>query len=258
MPKNFSPGPCQDEDLKVSLFRFVDVLPNLPDAASVVEHVQEYFEPLEGSIPELLRKGMGINPNSFTSRIVAKAIRRQVRFISQRFIVGENAQEALPMLRKIRKRGLAFTVDLVGEATVSEVEAKDYFDRYIELLEKLAEETPDWKESSPLIANHKSDKSPINISVKLSALYSQARPLASEKSIEILSERLSSIFRKAKLLGAFVYVDMEDCSLTSITLETFKRTLDQEEFKDFADAGNCPAGLSQKDCCGPGGPAGLA
>jgi RHH-type proline utilization regulon transcriptional repressor/proline dehydrogenase/delta 1-pyrroline-5-carboxylate dehydrogenase len=227
----------QDEALKVSLFRFVDVLPNLPDSASIVRHVQEYFGHLEGSIPDILRKAMNISPNSLTAKLAAPAIKKQVRFVSQRFIVGEDPKKAVPALRKIRKRGLAFTVDLVGEAAVSGAEARAYADRYLELLDRLAAECPKWKESAPLVANHRCEDTPINISVKLSALYSQAKAVSTDYSIDVLSERLAEILGRAKEIGAFVYVDMEDCALTEITLKTFRKTLERPEFRDYPRCG---------------------
>src|SRR5690606_32921838 len=50
-----------DEEVKVSLFRFVDVLPSLPDSAAVIRHVQEYFHPLKGKLPDLLLKALNLS-----------------------------------------------------------------------------------------------------------------------------------------------------------------------------------------------------
>ena len=61
----------QDEALKVSLFRFVDVLPTLPDAASVIRHVQEYFGPVRDRIPEPFRLALSLSPTSLTARPAA-------------------------------------------------------------------------------------------------------------------------------------------------------------------------------------------
>src|SRR5690606_31424413 len=154
-------------------------------------HVQEYFLPLEGRIPEIARKATGISPTSLTAKVAAAAIKKQVKMIAERFIVGETATAALPAMRKIRKRGMAFTVDLVGEAAVSEEESASYLARYQDLLEVLARESPRWPEAAPLVQGHPFEQTPINISVKLSALYSQTRPVATEHCVGILTERLA-------------------------------------------------------------------
>ncbi len=227
----------RDEEVKVSLFRFVDVLPNLVSSAAVIGHVQEYFEPIRDKIPGFLQKGLSISPSSLTSAVVAKAIRKQVRFVADRFIVGETPEKALSALKKIRKQKMAFTVDLVGEATVSDIEGRAYVERYLALLDCIAEAMPNWAERQPVVANHRSEVAPNNISVKLSALYSQLKPISFERNVAELSLRLSEILRKAKSVGAFVYVDMEDSAMVSETLATFKQVLEQPEFRDYPHCG---------------------
>lgn len=227
----------EDEDFKTSLFRFVDVLPALRSSAEVVRHAQEYFESAQHRIPGLLKWGLNVDPQSITAKVAAQFIRSQVRSMAEQFILGETPKAALKPLRKIRKNGLAFTVDLVGEACVSEHEAEIYLQRYLELLDTLAAEVPQWPESAPLIQGHPGEKTPINISVKLSALYSQAKAVNTERSIAILVERSAEILRKAKSVGAFVYFDMEDTSFTDIAIGTFKGVLSLPGFKDFDGAG---------------------
>ena len=227
----------QDEALKVSLFRFVDVLPSLPNAGATIRHVQEYFEPLRGQLPGLLQRGLDVGTSSFTAKLVAPVIRKQISFIAERFIVGESPEKALRTLRGIRKDGMAYTVDLLGEATVSEDESVVYKERYLELLRVLSAAVPSWRESAPLIQGHRGEQTPINISVKLSALYSQAKAVSTEHSIAVFADRLSEILAEAKRVGAFVYVDMEDCSLTSITLRAFKSALMRPEFKNYERCG---------------------
>ncbi len=227
----------QDEELKVSLFRFVDVLPSLPDARSTIRHVQEYFEPLRGKIPNLMQHGLDVGTSSVTAKLVAPVIRKQISFIAERFIVGETPERALRRLRHIRKDGMAFTVDLLGEATVSEDESIVYKQRYLELIAVLAKAVPTWREAAPIYPGHRGEQTPVNVSVKLSALYSQAKAVSTTHSVEVFAERLSEILAAAKQVGAFVYVDMEDCSLTTITLRAFKAALMRPEFRDYDRCG---------------------
>ncbi len=227
----------EDEEFKVSLFRFVDVLPSLPDAASVIKHVTEYFQAHREKIPPVLRTVVGMRPESISSAVMGKLIRDQVERMAHLFIVGANPEAALKTLRKMRKKGLAFTVDLLGEAAVSEVEAREYLNRYLHLLDILGKELPGWKEAAPLIAGHRGESTPLNISVKPSSLYSQIRPLNHHLSEKLLRERLGEILVRAKSFGGFVYVDMEDSSLTSITLRAFQTLLETDEFKNYERCG---------------------
>ena len=106
---------------KVEMFRFVDVLPVLQDSTEVARHIQEYFCRPEQDFPAIIQMGLKtLQPGSMVARLAASQIEKQVVGMASGFIAGKDAAEALPALRKMWKRGVTFTVDLLGEATVSE------------------------------------------------------------------------------------------------------------------------------------------
>ena len=50
-------------------------------------------------------------------------------------------------LSSLNDQNIAFTVDILGEAVVSEIEADLYARRYLDLLEMLGREVPRWNHS---------------------------------------------------------------------------------------------------------------
>ena len=219
----------KNEQLKVALFRFVDVLANLETSPAIIRHVQEYFDPLRGELPELLFKAMAISPNSLTGAVISRAIKQQIKFVAKKFFVGHDAKSSVKALKKINDKGYCFTVDLVGESAVSEHEAEQYKNNYLDLIKTLNQKSQDW-ESPKSLKNHKNGPYINNISVKLSALYSRAKAVATEHSVEKIYEKLLPILKLAQEQNTYVYIDMEDCSMTEITLEVFKKAI--SEFKD--------------------------
>jgi len=219
-----------DDAFRVSLFRFVDVLPSLTTSEAVIQHVQEYFRPVAHRIPGLMKWGLDLDPKGLPAKGAALLVRDQIKRMAERFILGESPTKALKTLRKIRKDGLAFTVDILGEATVSEAESEAYLARYLELLDVLAAKLGDTK---PLLAEHPGEATPVNISVKLSALYSQTKAVSFAASVTALYERLVVILRRAKTVGAFINVDMEDTKLTDLTIAVMQRVLLDPEFRDY-------------------------
>ena len=209
----------KDPEFRVALFRFVDVLPSLEDSASVIRHAQAYFRPVSDRVPGVLQWGLDLDPEGLRAKAAAVLIRSQIASFGKQFIIGSDPKAALKGLKKLHAKGFVTTVDLLGEACVSETEAEAYRHRYLDLLEALHGEIP------------------VNISVKLSALYSRTKPVAFSASLEALKENLRQIYRKARELGAFVYVDMEDTTKVDITLEVQKSLLMEEEFRDWPDAG---------------------
>ena len=89
-----------------------------------------------------------------TAGLATKTMKKNVTDMAERFIVGHNAKEAMPILKKLHKNGIAFTVDLLGEATVSEEEAVIYKDRYLDLIDNLAAEATQWKDDPIIDTNH--------------------------------------------------------------------------------------------------------
>ena len=129
---------------------------------------------------------------------------------------------------------IGFTVDLLGEAVVSETETDEYAARYLDLLESLAHETKDW--TDPLGKN--SELFPVvNLSVKISALYSQINPADPADAIAHLAPKLRPLLRRARELGAFINFDMESYAHKNTTLELFKTIFVEEEFRDWPHAG---------------------
>jgi RHH-type proline utilization regulon transcriptional repressor/proline dehydrogenase/delta 1-pyrroline-5-carboxylate dehydrogenase len=136
----------RNEDFKVQLFHFVDVLPYLTTAESLSRHIEEYFADQDHEMPSALRWGAktaGLG-GRVAGKMLAGTIRANIESMAKQFIIGENTKEALKVLTKHRKNGFAFTVDILGEATVSEEEAEQYQLGYLELLDTLKIEENRW------------------------------------------------------------------------------------------------------------------
>src|SRR6266536_3235669 len=224
----------RDEQLKLQLFRFVDVLPSLRTSGEVVEHLQEYFVEAHDSrkLSEFL--GAGIRLARIVPWLSGPILRWNVSEMARQFIAGRNSNDVLRILRKRRTQKIGFTVDLLGEAVVSETEADEYAARYLDLLEGLARETRNW--TDPLGKN--SELFPVvNVSVKISALYSQISPEDPADAIAHLAPKLRPLLRRARELGAFINFDMESYAHKNTTLELFKTIFTEEEFKDWSHAG---------------------
>jgi RHH-type proline utilization regulon transcriptional repressor/proline dehydrogenase/delta 1-pyrroline-5-carboxylate dehydrogenase len=240
--KNFWSGRIMEwsmtqPEFKTNMFRLVDVLPTLRSSEAVARHVNEYLGEVGAHIHGLVDWGVNVKPNSIRAKLTSALVRKGVRQMASQFIAGETPDQTLKALKRIRRDGLCFTVDLLGEYSVSEVEAMAYLDRYLETLEVFGKQIPRWNEAKPLIDGHPGDASPICISVKLSAMYSQCAPLNFDRSVEVLSDRLAQIARKAKAINAQVYVDAEDTANNPIIYEAFKRVYGSAEFKDVQHPG---------------------
>lgn len=231
----------QDEDFKVQMFRFVDVFPALQDSGQVAKHLQEYFN-REGqefsSMFSMFQWGISkVTPDSTMAKMATSQIEGQIESMAGKFIAGRDASDAMPELRSMWDDDMAFTLDLLGEATVSEQEAREYHEKYQTILRTLIEETADWPDKPELETASFGEVPRVNLSVKISSLYSQLDPIDPEGSIEAVKDRLRPLFRMAKEHGAFINLDVEQYAYKDLTLRVFKSLLEEPEFQDFEHAG---------------------
>ena len=222
----------RDEHFKVQLFRFVDVLASLHRGTDIVQHLDEYFAGMRNGYAPLVRTGVRLA--KIVPWISGQFLRWNVSGMARQFIAGRNPQDVMKTLRKRRAQGIGFTVDLLGEAVVSEQEAGEYATRCLELLEHLGRETRGW--TDPLGKN--AELFPVvNLSVKISALYSQMSPADPADAIAHLAPKLRPILRRARDLGAFVNFDMEGFAHKNATLELFRTLFSESEFRDWPHVG---------------------
>ena len=222
----------RDEQFKVQMFRFVDVLPSLRKSGDIVQHLEEYFAGMHNGFAPAIQSGVRVA--RFVPWISAFILRRNVSGMARQFIAGKNCADVMKTLRKRHAEKIGFTVDLLGEAVLSEKEADEYAARCLDLLECLVRETQGW--TGPL--GKDSELFPVlNLSVKISALYSQMDPADPTDAIAHLAPKLRPILRRARELGAFINFDMESYAHKNITLKLFKTTFGEGEFKDWPDAG---------------------
>ena len=228
----------RDEAFKVEMFRFVDVFPVLQTPESIARHIQEYFCREDQDFPALIQFGLKqVSPGSLIAKTAAKQIDKNIKGMAYGFVAGEDAKDALPRIKKMRKNGLAFTVDLLGESTVSEAEAEDYQRRYMELIGTLADAAADWK-PDPLLDSDPHGAIPrVNVSIKISALFSQIDPLDPAGSIAGVKARLLPLFELAKARGVFLNLDMEQYELKDLTLALFKDLMLEPSLEGWSDAG---------------------
>jgi RHH-type proline utilization regulon transcriptional repressor/proline dehydrogenase/delta 1-pyrroline-5-carboxylate dehydrogenase len=230
-----------DESVKVQMFRFVDVLPRLKSHQEVTRHLQEYFDEIREHLPwaaELVKLGIEqVRPESVLSRALAYNARRNAGRMAQRFIAGNNVGEVLHAVMALRKQGFAFTLDLLGEAVISDREAEAYQQQYLTLIRGLAETLNQSPEIAQIDCDQYGPLPRVNISVKLSALVSHFRPIDPAGTTEAVKERLRPLLREAQANNAYVHVDMEQYAFKDLTLAIFRDVLMEQEFREFPDVG---------------------
>lgn len=216
--------------LKTSLFRFIDVLPSLSSDRQFLSHFNEYFKNQEMSF---ITSGLG----KVAPSLMVKNIKQQISQVAKMFITGSNSKEALKIISKNWENNLAFSMDILGEATLSEKEAENYFKQYFELMDSLSAGQQSWSKK-PILQEDSFGAIPsVNISVKASSLFSQIKTEAWEYSKEQIKNKLRPLFQKAVKDFVFINLDMEQYDHKDLFLEIFKELIMEEDLKNYPHFG---------------------
>ncbi|MCH9625500.1 MAG: 1-pyrroline-5-carboxylate dehydrogenase [Chlamydiales bacterium] len=134
-------------------------------------------------------------------------LQKQIRKAFSDVLLPETAQEQKAFLNKCQKNTTRINLNHLGEAILGEEEANRRLEIY---LKDLSLDEIDY------------------ISVKISTIFSQINPIAFSQNLEILAERLRTLYRAAR--GKFVNLDMEEAKDLDLTVALFQKVLSEEEF----------------------------
>jgi RHH-type proline utilization regulon transcriptional repressor/proline dehydrogenase/delta 1-pyrroline-5-carboxylate dehydrogenase len=225
-----------DGELKAALFRFVDVVPACRSLDDLARHLSGFVGEVSETPPPLAA-AMRLSNTKAGRAALGAAAARGVRHMAHRFIVGETPAAALGVLKSLWSHGVASSVDLLGEATVTQAEADGYARRCLDALEELAGAARAWPARPMLEADSTGPLPRANVSVKVSALTPLLRPDAPERGRRDASQRLRPLLTRARELGAHIHIDMESLDSREAVLELVLELLSEPDFRDGPSAG---------------------
>ncbi len=224
--------------LRVQLFRFIDTLPALRSNAEIANHLQQYLGDESVELPGALKGILNFtDSHSPPAQLAAATISKAVEALAFKYIAGETVPQIIKTVERLRKEKMAFTIDLLGEAVITEAEAQAYLQGYLDLMEQLAQEAQKWSNVAEIDEADGERLSKVQVSVKLTAFYSQFDPIDPQGSREKVCDRIRLLLRRAKELGVAVHFDMEQYVYKDLTLEILKDLLLEKEFRTFTDIG---------------------
>ncbi|HTL70792.1 MAG TPA: proline dehydrogenase family protein [Candidatus Eisenbacteria bacterium] len=196
----------RDAFTRVRLLQFTAALPLLQDdPARVVSALGEYFS--DRRVSRALRFPALLAPR-LPARFVAAAVLFSVEgLVARRFFAGETLEDAMAAVRRLEKKGLDVSVDVLGERSLSREDAERYVSEYLQLFE------------SPGIGD---------VSIKLTSLDPEFNPAAPARTKAAVKTQLRKVLDKARASGASVTIDMEHYAGKDLTLDVFLETLEEE------------------------------
>jgi proline dehydrogenase len=126
---------------------------------------------------------------------------RFAKRLAQRFVAGETLEEAIRAIEPLNKRGITASLDLLGESVHTEREAQAATREILTMLDRINE-----------------SRAQANVSLKLTQM-------GLDLSEELCVGLMHDVVGRARDLGSFIRIDMEDSAYTERTLRLFEDRL---------------------------------
>lgn len=185
--------------------RVADQLTHLLD----VQGIPRFFSPVEQA---MLRGFQSFG--EYLPGVAVPLVKDRMRRETANVILPAEAETLGKHLRLRQDHGVEMNVNLLGEALLGEEETRARIETYLAAL------------TMPELSC---------LSVKISTLYSQILPIARDRTIDVVADRLEMLYRTATEQneagaddGNFVYLDMEEYRDLHLTAEALMAALDRD------------------------------
>jgi RHH-type proline utilization regulon transcriptional repressor/proline dehydrogenase/delta 1-pyrroline-5-carboxylate dehydrogenase len=225
----------RDDELRAALLRLIDVTPASRNVEDLGRHLASFAGELEPS--RGVAAALRIADTRAGRMALGSAVAAAVRHTAHRFIAGETPKAAAGELGARWREGVAASLDLLGEATVSSHEADLYATRCAQALEELSAIAREWPARPLLERDSLGPLARANLSVKVSSLTAQMRAQAPERGVADAAGRLRPLLARARDLGAHLHIDMESLDALETTVELALELLEDSSLRDGPSAG---------------------
>ena len=217
----------QTPEYKTFLSRMLDESSQIRDNGKLNKRVRQLIK--EYGIPDFFGKGdrlliqLYMIAGYWFPWIAMPILKMKLRAETKKIIISEERPKLTKHLKGRWDSQIGQNVNLLGEVVLGDSEAQHRYEHYLEALEE-----PD-----------------INyVSIKISGIYAQIRPLSYEQNKKELCDKVATIYRKAmehpytnhegQKQHKFVNLDMEEYKDTHLTLDVFIEVLSCSEFKHYS------------------------
>jgi RHH-type proline utilization regulon transcriptional repressor/proline dehydrogenase/delta 1-pyrroline-5-carboxylate dehydrogenase len=140
--------------------------------------------------------------------LIRKGVDLAMRMLGNQFVTGQTIDEALKNSRANETRGYRYSYDMLGEAALTEADAKNYYASYEQAIHAIGK-----------ASNGRGIKDGPGISIKLSALHPRYSRAQQTRVMTELLPRVRSLVLLAKQYNIGINIDAEEADRLEISLD---------------------------------------
>ena len=140
--------------------------------------------------------------------LVRRGVDMAMRLLGEQFVLGQTIEEALANSRKMEARGFRHSYDMLGEAAMTDADARRYVAEYEHAIDAIGHSS-----------NRRGVVDGAGISVKLSALHPRYTRSQRERVMAELLPRLRALALRARQHDIGLNIDAEECDRLELSLD---------------------------------------
>ncbi|WP_158367582.1 trifunctional transcriptional regulator/proline dehydrogenase/L-glutamate gamma-semialdehyde dehydrogenase [Candidatus Williamhamiltonella defendens] len=158
--------------------------------------------------------------------VIRKALNVSIRLMGEQFVTGETIEKALKKSKKYENKGFLYSYDMLGEAALTEEDAKAYWMTYHNAIDVIG-----------TASKHGGVYESPGISIKLSALHPRYTRSQYKVLVEELYPRLLSLVQKARCYNIGINIDAEETERLPISLSFLEKLCFEPDLKGWSGIG---------------------
>ncbi|RVU31454.1 bifunctional proline dehydrogenase/L-glutamate gamma-semialdehyde dehydrogenase PutA [Neptunomonas marina] len=163
--------------------------------------------------------------NKMSEPVIRKAMYQAMKIMGHQFVLGRSIDEALKRGKSYREKGYTYSFDMLGEAALTQADAKKYFDDYLNAIEAVGNNTFTGDAPRP------------TISIKLSALHPRYEVAQKTRVMEEMYTQVIALAEKARALNVGITIDAEEADRLELSLELFEKLYTSTAIKGWGQFG---------------------
>ena len=158
--------------------------------------------------------------------VIRVAILKAMKLMGKQFVLGESIEKAINSSASNQPKGTLYSFDMLGEAAITEEDARKYFNSYKAAIERIGLEA----KSEDILLNP-------GISLKLSALHPRYEARKSQRVMNELMGRVLALVLIAKDLNISVTIDAEEADRLELSLDIIEQLVIHPKLARWAGLG---------------------
>ncbi len=146
--------------------------------------------------------------------VIRNAVARAMREMGRQFVLGETITSAMKRAEILENRSYTYSYDMLGEAALTEADARRYFLAYSKAITSIAAGCV-----------HDDIRKNPGISVKLSALHPRFEVAQKARVMDVLVPRVRALAGLAKAAGMGFNIDAEEADRLALSFDVIKQVL---------------------------------